>query len=114
MYGKRKAIRILKLSSLLQHDFGCRFVKLKGKFLKLRTAVYTADVNGGRKGLRRECTKYSNLQHCSLVELSNSEEVTLTRNGTPIFYSCLSLFLSETVSLLGQSSAGKYSHDGPR
>jgi len=76
---------MLELISLLQHDFGCRFVKLEGKFLRLPTAVCTADVTGGRKGLRRECTKRSNLQHCSVVVLSNSGEFTLTRKGTLTF-----------------------------
>jgi hypothetical protein len=75
---------MLELISLLQHDFGCRFVKLEGKRLRLRTAACTADMKGGTKGLRRECTMRSNLWHCSLV-LSNSGEVTRTRKGTPKF-----------------------------
>jgi len=76
---------MLELISLLQHEFGCRFVKHEGKFLRLRTAVCAADVKGGRKGLSRKSTKCSNLQHCSLLVLSNSAEVTLTRNGTLTF-----------------------------
>jgi hypothetical protein len=99
---------MLKLISLLQHDFGCRFVKLEGKCLRLRNVACTADVKSDSKGLSRECTTRSNLQQCSLL-LSNSGEVTLTRNGTPTFYSCLSLFLRKTVSVLGPYPAGIYS-----